>query len=223
MWERALGQEGQEDGPGAPGLSWDQLITTLPADTPLPTKSPPLGPGLAGFRAERLQAGGQQSSSFRVVTGLRKGAQGADAVGRGRAGVGRGGGSVGGWGQDGPQTGVPCEVYRLCHTWSPPWRPCLGVVWSGRGSTAEQWHSPGFGVRTGFEFQLLLQESHPCPPTHFPSCPNSACSVFCRLESPGSCPGASVLPGAPSPHLHMGAVPGPGSLLCGDSSRYSSR
>ena len=146
--------------------------------------------------------------------------------GRARQGWGEAEGVSGGagaaLGQNGPQTGVPHEVYRLCHTWSPPWRPCLGLVWSSRGITAEQWHSPGFGVRTGFEFQLLLQESHPHPPAHFPSCLNSACSVFCRLESPGSSPGAAVLPGAP-PHVHMGAVPGPGSLLCGDSSHYSSR
>lgn len=62
-----------------------------PSRHPLPAKSPPLGPGLAGLRAERLQAGGQQSSSFRVVTGLRKGAQGpgrgADPVGEREVGV----------------------------------------------------------------------------------------------------------------------------------------
>ena len=113
------------------------------------------------------------------------------------------GGAWAALGQNGPQTGVPREVYRLCHTWSPPWRPCLGLVWSGWGSTAEQWHSPGFGVRTGFEFQLLLQESHPRPPAHFPSCPSSACSMFCPLESPGSSPGVTILLGAPiSPPSH---------------------
>ena len=67
--------------------------------------------------------------------------------GRARQGWGEAEGVSGGagaaLGQNGPQTGVPHEVYRLCHTWSPPWRPCLGLVWSSRGITAEQWHSPG--------------------------------------------------------------------------------
>lgn len=165
-----------------------------PSRHPLPAKSPPLGPGLAGLRAERLQAGGQRSYSYYVVTGLRKGVQGAGRGaeqmqwGRARQGWGEAEGVSGGaWaalGQNGPQTGVPREVYRLCHTWSPPWRPCLGLVWFSRGITAEQWHSPGFGVRTGFEFQLLLQESHPRPQHISPPVRtlHAACSVVWKAQ-----------------------------------------
>lgn len=120
----------------------------------------------------------------KVVIKLRKGAQGP---GGSRSSGAEGVGSVGDWGRQG-RMGLRQGSHVRCTDsviLGPPWRPCPRLVWSGWGSTAEQWHSPGFGVRTGFEFQLPCRKVTP-PPSTFPllSKSHAACSVLWKAQGP---------------------------------------